>query len=93
MLDDAARLLLPSDPSVIATVVDGRRTTDADADADVVAHLTGRQAGAGARAAGVGRLVITHVLPGLDGEVHRRDAEHAFGAPVALAAPGATYPL
>jgi hypothetical protein len=36
LLDDAARLLLPSDPSVIATVVDGRRTTDADADADVV---------------------------------------------------------
>jgi len=64
-----------------------------DADADIVAHLTGRQAGAGARAAGVGRLVITHVLPGLDGEVHRGDAEHAFGAPVALAAPGATYPI
>ncbi len=32
MLDDAARLLLPSDPSITATVVDGRRTTDADAE-------------------------------------------------------------
>jgi len=64
-----------------------------DAHAGVAPHLTGRQAGGGARAAEVGRLVITHVLPGLDGEAHRRDAEAAFGAPVALAATGATYPV
>lgn len=64
-----------------------------EADTGVAAHLTGREAGAGARAAAVGRLVITHVLPGLDGEAHRREAEDAFGAAVVVAAVGATYPI
>jgi ribonuclease BN (tRNA processing enzyme) len=48
-------------------------------------HLSGRQAGAMARAAGVARLVITHVVPGADAAQHRLDAEAAFGAPVEVA--------
>jgi ribonuclease BN (tRNA processing enzyme) len=58
-----------------------------DADADAVQHLTGTQAGAMGRAAGVARLVITHVVPGVDPEDQRAAAEAAFGAPVAVALP------
>jgi ribonuclease BN (tRNA processing enzyme) len=58
---------------------------------DEFQHLTGRQAGAMARAAGVARLVVTHVAPGSDPEQQRRDAEAAFGAPVEVATPHARY--
>jgi ribonuclease BN (tRNA processing enzyme) len=54
-------------------------------DEGLAPHLSGRQAGAMARAAGVARLVITHVVPGADAAQHRLDAEAAFGAPVEVA--------
>jgi ribonuclease BN (tRNA processing enzyme) len=56
-----------------------------------VQHLSGRQAGALARTLGAGRLVVTHVSPGLDDEHQRRDAEAAFAGPVDVASTGATF--
>lgn len=54
-------------------------------------HRTAAQTGADARAAGVGRLVVTHVPPTGDGEAHRAEAEAAFGGPTLLAAPHERY--
>lgn len=54
-------------------------------------HRTAAFTGADARAAGVERLVITHVPPTGDGEAHRAEAEAAFGAPVLLAAAHERY--
>ena len=51
-----------------------------------VQHLTARQAGADARAAGARRLVLTHLQPGIDPERSQADATEAFGAPVDVAA-------
>ena len=56
-----------------------------DAEAEGVLHLSAQQAGAMAREAGVRRLVLTHLHPGADPEVHRRHAEQAFGGPVSIA--------
>jgi ribonuclease BN (tRNA processing enzyme) len=58
---------------------------------DEFQHLTGTQAGEMARAAGVARLVVTHVAPDTDPEQQRRDAEVAFGQPVTAATPHARY--
>ena len=54
-------------------------------------HLSARQAGLSARAAGVRRLVLTHLWPTVDPEAARREGEAAFGAPVEVAATGATF--
>jgi len=51
-------------------------------------HLSARQAGVSARAAGAGRLVITHLEPGVDRDRSRAEAEAAFGAPVEGATEG-----
>ncbi|MFB3739651.1 MAG: MBL fold metallo-hydrolase [Candidatus Velamenicoccus archaeovorus] len=48
-------------------------------------HLTARQAGAAAAAAGVPQLVLTHLWPGNDRDRARAEAEDAFGAPVVVA--------
>lgn len=49
-------------------------------------HLTAAQAGAAARAAGAGRLLLTHLWPTLDPERSRRQAVAAFGGEVGVAA-------
>lgn len=49
-------------------------------------HLSARQAGEMARAASVGSLVLTHLLPGGDPEAYRAEAAAAFGAAVRVAA-------
>ena len=48
-------------------------------------HMSGREAGASAARAGVGRLVITHLWPTSDPADHLREAAEAFGGPVEVA--------
>jgi ribonuclease BN (tRNA processing enzyme) len=50
-------------------------------------HLSARQAGEGARAAGAQRLVLTHLWPMLDPARVAEEGAEAFGGPVTLAAP------
>ncbi|GAA3054308.1 MBL fold metallo-hydrolase [Kitasatospora albolonga] len=69
-----------------AAYTDGKETFAA-------VHLNGREAGQHAAAAGVGRLVLTHIPPWTDPEVNRRDAQAAFAGPVEVARPGAVYQL
>lgn len=58
---------------------------------DTMQHLSARQAGVTAKAAGAGRLVLTHLWPSLDpGQTRARGAE-GFGRPVEVAAAGARY--
>ncbi len=54
-------------------------------------HLSARQAGSSARAAGAGRLVLTHLWATLDPERSRREGSDAFGTPVEVASVGARY--
>jgi ribonuclease BN (tRNA processing enzyme) len=51
-------------------------------------HLTGRQAGQHAAAAGAGHLVLTHLDADYDPAPSLAGAGDAFGGPVSLAAPG-----
>lgn len=51
-------------------------------------HLTAREAGTLAAAAGAGRLLLTHFWATLGVEALRQEAEDAFGRPVDVAAPG-----
>ena len=50
-------------------------------------HLSARQAGAAARAAGARRLMLTHLWPGLDPNASVVEGSEAFGREVLLAAP------
>ena len=56
-------------------------------------HLSARQAGSTARAAGAGRLVLTHLWSTLDPEQSRSEAAEAFGRPVEVATVGVRYAL
>jgi ribonuclease BN (tRNA processing enzyme) len=48
-------------------------------------HLSAVQAGELATEAGVGRLVLTHILPTLDAEISREEAATTFSGPVDVA--------
>lgn len=54
-------------------------------------HLTGPQAGGLAQAAGVGKLVLTHVAPGVDPTTQHRGAATAFTGTIELAEVGASF--
>lgn len=54
-------------------------------------HMTGSDAGTAAKAAGVGRLVVTHVPPWHSRDVARREAESVFDGPVDVAVEGAVF--
>ena len=54
-------------------------------------HLSGRQAGEHAAAAGVGRLLLTHVPAWFDGAQLLAEAREAFAGPVELVVPDAAY--
>ena len=56
-------------------------------------HVTGQQAGTIAANADVGRLVITHAMPGHDLDRRRAETEAAFGRPVEVAHVGDTFTL
>lgn len=56
-------------------------------------HMSGRQAGAQARRAGAGRLVITHRWPTVDSRAVAKEAEAAFGSPVEQASIGKEFAL
>jgi ribonuclease BN (tRNA processing enzyme) len=56
-----------------------------------VQHLSARQAGKLARTLGAGRLVVTHVVPGVDAEAQLGMAEQAFGGSVELATANRSY--
>jgi ribonuclease BN (tRNA processing enzyme) len=56
-------------------------------------HLSGRQAGEHAAAAGVGRLLLTHVPAWFDGDQLLAEAKAAFGGSVELVAPDAAYAI
>ena len=61
------------------------------AEADGVLHLSAAQAGAMAAAAGVGRLVLTHLWPTSDPDEHRRAGARGFGREVEVARPGDVF--
>jgi ribonuclease BN (tRNA processing enzyme) len=54
-------------------------------------HLSAHEAGSIARDAGVGRLVITHLMPGSVAADHAAEAAAAYGAPVMVAQPGVVF--
>ena len=58
---------------------------------ETMQHLSARQAGATAKAAGAGRLVLTHLWPSLDPGEARSCGSEAFGSPVEMATVGARY--
>lgn len=56
-------------------------------------HLSGKDAGEAAAAAGAGRLLITHVPPWTDSEHMLAEAKTAFDGPTELVLPGAHYDI
>jgi ribonuclease BN (tRNA processing enzyme) len=55
-------------------------------------HLSARQAGQHAAKAGVGELVLTHLVAWNDPDSSLAEAAGAFGGPLSLAAPGRCWP-
>jgi ribonuclease BN (tRNA processing enzyme) len=77
-------------PGLDVAVVEATFLAGETGEAEAV-HRTAAQTGADAKAAGIGRLVVTHVPPTGDGEAHRAEAEASFGGPTLLATPHERY--
>lgn len=58
-----------------------------------VQHLSGRQAGRAASEAGVARLLLTHIQPGVDPQRQVADARGEFDGPVEAVETNATYDI
>jgi ribonuclease BN (tRNA processing enzyme) len=56
-------------------------------------HLTPREAGEHAKAAGAKQVVITHISDELDLQWAQTEADAGFGSPVDIAREGATYTI
>lgn len=56
-----------------------------------IPHMSAREAAVRATAAGVGRLVLTHLIPGSDPVAHRDEAAAAYGGPVDVARSGSVF--
>jgi ribonuclease BN (tRNA processing enzyme) len=83
--DDLTQFVRDADLLVIeATLPRPERT-------GVRGHLTPAEAGEHAKAAGVKRVVITHISDELDSTWARTEASKAFGGPVQVAREGASY--
>ncbi len=65
----------------------------ADGESEGLLHLSARQAGAMAKAAGVGRLVLTHLQPGIDRTASQSEGAAAYGSPVQVAHEHAVFHL
>jgi ribonuclease BN (tRNA processing enzyme) len=73
---------LTSLPAVDVALIEATMRAD---QSGMAPHLTTTEAGERARAAGVGRLVITHLPPGADAEASREETAVAYGADVEVA--------
>ena len=56
-------------------------------------HMTGKEAGALARDAGVGRLLLTHIVPWTDRDAVHADASAAFPGPVEIVEDGDVFEI
>jgi ribonuclease BN (tRNA processing enzyme) len=63
----------------------------ADRETEGILHLSARQAGTMAAEGGVGALLLTHLVPGLDRAEALAEARAEFAGPVGLAEEGRTY--
>lgn len=75
-------------PGIGTVLCDATFTADEEGSAR---HLSGRQAGSMASAAGVGCLVLTHRRPTVPAAAVREEAETAYGGAVEQAIPGAVF--
>lgn len=85
---DLVELAMRSDLLLCEASLAGERT-----DALYPYHLTATEAGDTAAAAHVGRLVITHLAHTADPPTAATEASTAFGRPVEIAVPGATFEI
>jgi ribonuclease BN (tRNA processing enzyme) len=99
-LNGGGRLAYGADSSPNDIVVDFARGADAllieatlprPERTGIRGHLTPREAGEHARAAGVKQVILTHMSDELDELWARREAEAGFGGPVHVAHEGAVY--
>ena len=84
----AAWSLASLGPALGLALVEASLDTDAEG---TLQHLSARQAGATAAAAGAERLLLTHLAPPIDREHARSQATAAFGQPAEVAVVGRTW--
>ena len=80
--------LVPDGNGIDLVLCEATMAADREGDAP---HLSGRQAGSLAAAAGARRLVLTHLAPGSDPVARRAEAATTYGGPITVAAAGDTH--